>query len=57
MAVQEGFKAQSVHRDEILRVELDEEGCVNYEPGMLAQIEDELNAERDRVFVEEFFGI
>jgi len=57
MAVQERFKAESVDREEILRVELDEEGCVNYEPGMLAQIEDELNAERDRIFAEEFFGI
>jgi len=57
MAVQEGFKPESVDRDEILRVELDEEGCVNYEPGMLAEIEDELNAERDRIFAQEFFGI
>ena len=57
MDVQEGFKAESVDREEILRVELDDEGCANYEPGMLAQIEDQLNAERDRIFAQEFFGI
>ena len=57
MAVQEGFKAESVDWEEILPVELDEEGCVNYEPGMLAEIEDKLNAERDRIFAQEFFGI
>ena len=55
MAIQERFQGESFGSDEILRVESDEEGCVNYEPGMLAQIEDELNAERDRIFAEEFF--
>ncbi len=55
MATQERFQAESIGSDEILHVESDEEGCVNYDPGMLAQIEDELNAERDRIFAEEFF--
>jgi hypothetical protein len=55
MAIQERFQIESVGSDEILRVESDEEGFVNYEPGMLAQIEDDLNAERDRIFAEEFF--
>jgi len=53
MALQE--QAESTGNDKILHVESDEGGCVNYEPGMLAQIEDELNAERDRIFAEEFF--
>ncbi|MGO9122384.1 MAG: hypothetical protein ACLQPD_32820 [Desulfomonilaceae bacterium] len=55
MAIQERFQAESIGSDEVLHVESDEEGCVSYEPGMLAQIEDELNAERDRIFAEEFF--
>ncbi len=57
MAIHEGFQAESVGSDEILRVDLDEEGCVYYEPGMLAQIEDQLNAERDRIFAEEFLTL
>ena len=56
MAGQEQFLAESFESDERLLVKSGEESCVNYEPGMLAQIEDELNEERDRVFANEFFG-
>ncbi len=42
--------------DERFPVASNEEICMNYRPGMLAQIEDELNAERDRVFQEKFFS-
>ena len=55
MAIQESFQAASVENNELLGAESGAEGWVNYEPGMLAQMEDELNAERDRVFAEEFF--
>ncbi len=55
MAILESSQTESVGNNEILGVESGEEGWVNYEPGMLAQMEDELNAERDRVFAEEFF--
>ena len=41
--------------DERLPDASNEEICMNYTPGMLAQMEDDLNAERDRVFQEEFF--
>ncbi len=33
---QEQCQAESFGSGEMLRVESDEEGCVNYEPGMLA---------------------
>ena len=57
MVTQEGSQVESLGEETNLQIQLDEEGCVNYEPGMLAQIEDQLNAERDRIFAEEFFGM
>ena len=36
--------------------ELDEALCINYQPGMLAEIEDALNEERDRAVAEQFFS-
>ncbi len=36
--------------------ELDEALCINYQPGMLAEIEDALNEERDRSVAEQFFS-
>jgi hypothetical protein len=41
--------------DERSAVAPNEETCMDYSPGMLAQTEDELNALRDRVFEDEFF--
>jgi hypothetical protein len=55
MTSQEEVQSDGFPGDEGLPVASDEEICINYRPGMLAQIEDELNAERDRVFAEEFF--
>jgi len=52
---QEQCQAESFGSGEMLRVESDEEGCVNYEPGMLAAKEDRLNAEREKTFAQEFF--
>jgi hypothetical protein len=31
--------------------------CANYHPGMLAELEEEANALRDRIFEWEFFGV
>ncbi len=55
MAGKEQFQAESFESGEIRRGGCDEEGCVNYEPGMMAANEDELNEECDRAFAEEFF--
>ena len=51
--VQEEFDVSG----ECYGAELDEALCINYYPGKLAEIEDALNEERDRIFAEEFlFG-
>ena len=55
MISQEEVQADFFPGDERFPVASNEEISINYTPGMLAQIEDELNAERDRVFQEEFF--
>lgn len=55
MISQEEVQSDVFLGDERFPVSSNEEICMNYSPGMLAQIEDELNAERDRVFQEEFF--
>lgn len=55
MISQEEVQSAVFLGDERSPVASNEEICMNYRPGMLAQIEDELNAERDRVFQEEFF--
>jgi hypothetical protein len=55
MTIQKRFQSDNFPGDAGFPVASDEEMCTNYEPGMLAQIEDELSAERDRVFEEEFF--
>jgi hypothetical protein len=55
MINQEEVQSDFFPGDERFPVESNEEISINYSPGMLAQIEDELNAERDRVFQEEFF--
>ncbi len=36
--------------------ELDESKCINYQPGMLAEIEDAVIEEREKIFAEEFFS-
>jgi hypothetical protein len=51
------------HRDdrvlEVRGVEVaaDENGCVNYYPGMLADLEEQEAERRERMFEQEFFGI
>jgi hypothetical protein len=55
MISQEEVRSDVFLGDERFPVAPNEEICMNYRPGMLAQMEDELNAERDRVFQEEFF--
>ena len=55
MSIQQRFQPEVFKENEGFPVASDEEVCMIYQPGMLAQIEDELNAERDRVFEEEFF--
>ena len=55
MTSQEEVLSEGFPGDESIPVASNEETCMNYRPGMLAQIEDELNAERDRVFAEDFF--
>jgi hypothetical protein len=50
----ERYDGESVGSEEIWRVQSDKEGCINYEPGM-PESEDELNAESESVFAEEFF--
>ncbi len=55
MSIQERFQSEGFKDYEGFPVASDEKICMNYQPGTLAQFEDELNAERDRVFEEEFF--
>jgi hypothetical protein len=55
MISQEEVRSDFFPGDERFLVASNEETSINYTPGMLAQIEDELSAERDRVFQEEFF--
>jgi len=57
MAVEGEFQEESVERAECFGVDLDEHLCMNYYPGKLAEIEDALNEERERIFAQEFlFG-
>ena len=55
MTSQEEVQSDGFPGDKDLPVASDEEIWMDYRPGMLAQIEDELNVERDRVFAEDFF--
>jgi hypothetical protein len=48
MAVTEEFTEEFSERGECYGAELDEGLCINYHPGLLAEIEDEVNEERER---------
>ena len=54
MAIQEGFQVESVGSDQIFHIEPDEKGRANYQPRVLAQIEDEADADADTFVAEEF---
>jgi hypothetical protein len=57
MAVEVEFREESFEGPECFGVGLDEGLCINYHPGKLAEIEDALNEERERIFAQEFlFG-
>ena len=57
MAVEGEFQEEYSESAECFGVELDEGLCIDYHPGKLAEIEDALNEERERLFAREFlFG-
>ncbi len=57
MAVESEFREESVEGPDCYGVELDQGLCINYYPGKLAEIEDALNEERERLLAQEFlFG-
>jgi hypothetical protein len=55
MISEEKVSSDAFRDDERSAVAPNEETCMDYRPGTLAQMEDELNALRDKVFEEEFF--
>jgi hypothetical protein len=57
MAVESEFQEETFKGSECFGLELDEGLCIDYHPGKLAEIEDALNEERERIFAQEFlFG-